>query len=169
MTVPASASQNCGGYSLCTAVLNFPSFPMPIATSVGFCAPTTCLLYIEAANLGSLTAKRPVGLLTEQPHLHCATVCRAIAGCLQRSCSHGVNQILAASGCWGGAGCSLRYTPPVMIVHATVISICIKNSEPCLNCLSSLKVRCCFPKRRHRSLKGLGNRRPSFPSSGDKR
>ena len=66
----AIPAEKCGGYSLQTAVRNFPNSSFPIAVCCGYFAKGSIQAYMERCSLGSLRPRSPVGFRTTAPHRH---------------------------------------------------------------------------------------------------
>ena len=67
----AKPSQRRGGYSFNLAVLNAPSGPTPIATSLGFVAFGMARLRRMRRSFGILHARSPVGFTASAPNSNC--------------------------------------------------------------------------------------------------
>jgi hypothetical protein len=93
---------------------------------------------IERAKEGTRRLKWSVGFLTGAPHLQWSKIYKATSGWVLRSWRMAVVQADAFSASYGGAGCSLRKSPPNVRCQIQAIMAWNIKALPCLNWRSSL-------------------------------
>ena len=114
-------------------------------------------VYMERANCGIRRLKSPVGLRTSAPHFHWSEMHRAMSGCFKSSWMIALVKMDALASSSGGAGCSLKNTPPYSKCQIHTITACSMKALPCLHWLSSRGRSPSSPNKRAKECNGLGH------------